>query len=150
MSRIDFGWCFFENVEELLLFVFFRVWARACICSLYSCVCNSVLAYTGVFLRLCIHRNGPAYVESCLLTWALTRVHEMLGRSPTLPIFTLFSIVSPPYAILTPFFFVILAFEKHRIILFIFILSLKHHMPKFRLDHESSVIFLFIVITPLC
>ena len=121
MSSIDFGWCFIENVEELLLFVFMRAWARPCVCILYSWIRNSVLAYAGMFLRLCVHGNGPTYMGSCLCAWALTRVCEMLGKSPTLPIFTPFSTISPPYAILTPFF-IIFASENHCIILFIFIL----------------------------
>jgi len=32
-----------ENVEELLLSVFLCVWARACIRSLYLCICMLVL-----------------------------------------------------------------------------------------------------------
>ena len=142
MPRIDFGWCFFKNVEELLLSMFLRVQVRACACS-------SVLSYAGMFLRLYICGNGSTYVGSCLCAWALTCVCETLGRSPTLLIFTHFSIVSPLCAILTPFF-VILASEHHCIILFIFILASKHHIPKFHLKRESNVIFLFVVIIPLC
>mgnify|MGYP006869195136 CR=1 FL=1 len=91
MSRIDFGWCFFENVKELLLFMFLRAWAWAYICSLYSCVRSSVLAYTGMFLSLCVHRNGLTYAGSYLHGWALTCVHETPGRSPALPILLLFN-----------------------------------------------------------
>ena len=61
-------------------------------------------------------------MEFCLHVWALIRVHETLGKSPTLPIFTPFSIVSLPYAILTHLF-VIFSFEYHSIILFIFTLT---------------------------
>ena len=121
MPRIDFGLCFFENVEELVLFVFLHAWAQAYIC-------NSILAYVGMFLRFCVHGNGPTYTGSCLRAWALTRVHEMPGRSPILPIFTPFSIVSLPYANLTHLF-VIFASKCHCIILFIFTLTSKRHMP---------------------
>ena len=38
MFRIDFGSCMLENIEELLLSVFFYVWARAYVRSLDSCV----------------------------------------------------------------------------------------------------------------
>ena len=103
MSRIDFGWCFFENVEELLLFVFLHAWAWACVRSLHSCVCSSILAYVDLFLRLCVRGNRPTCARFCLCTWALTCVREMLGRSLTLLIFTYFSTISLPYAILTPF-----------------------------------------------
>ena len=149
MSRIDFGWCFFENVKELLLFVILHAWARAYVRSLYSCVRNSILTYAGMFLSFYICGNGPAYVGSCLRAWASTRVRETLGKSPTLPIFTPFSTVSLPCAILTHLF-VILTFEYHYIILFIFTLASTHHIPKFHLNHESNVIFLFAVIIPLC
>ena len=76
---------------------------------LYSCVRSSVLVYIVLFLRLYVRRNGFAYAGSCLRTWALTCVRETLGRSPFLPIFTYFSFVSLPCAILTHFF-VIFAF----------------------------------------
>ena len=111
MCRIDFGLCFFENVEELRLSVFLYVWPQACVCSLYLCVHSSVLAYTGMFLRFCIRGNRLAYAGSCLRVWTLTCVHKTPCKSSTLPIFTSFSTISPPYAILTPFF-VILASEK--------------------------------------
>ena len=68
MSRIDFGCCIFENVEELLLSVFLRVWARACVRCLYSSVRSFVLTYTGLFLRLCTRGNGLTYTGSCLRT----------------------------------------------------------------------------------
>ena len=90
MSRIDFGWCLLENVEELLLSMFLCAWARACVCNLYSCVHSSVLAYAGVFLSFCVRGNGPTYAGSCLCAWALTRVHEMPSRSLALSIFTAF------------------------------------------------------------
>ena len=51
-------------------------------------------------------------------------MYKTLGRGPTLSIFTLFSTVSLPYAILTHVF-VIFTPEHHRILLFIFILALK-------------------------
>ena len=90
MFRIDFGRCMLENIKELLLFMLLRAWARACIRSLDSCVRSFVLAYAGMFLRFYIRRDGPAYARSYLCTWALTRIHETSGRSPTLPIFTFF------------------------------------------------------------
>ena len=135
MSRIDFRWCIFENVEELLLSVFLRAWAWACNRSLYLCIHGSVLAYTNMFLRFCVSGNGPTYAGSYLCVWALTRVCEMLDRSPTLPIFTHFSTVSPPYASLTPFFiffiflFIILVSECHCIILFISTHASRHYIP---------------------
>ena len=129
--------------------MFLRAWTRACIRILYSCIHSSILAYASMFLRLCVCGNGPAYTECYQRAWALTHVRETPGRSPTLSIFTPFSTVSPLYAILTPFF-IILASENHYIILFIFILALKHHIPKFHLNQESNVIFLFAVIIPLC
>ena len=142
MSSIDFGWCIFKNVKELLLSVFLCVWA-------WAYVRSSILTYAGMFLRLCVRGNGSAYAGSCLRAWVLTHVREPLGRSPTLPIFTPLSTIWTPYTILTPFF-VILASAHHCIILFIFILASKHHIPKFHLNQESNVIFLFAVIIPLC
>ena len=38
MSRIDFGWCIFENVEERFLSMFLHAWTRSCIRILYSCL----------------------------------------------------------------------------------------------------------------
>ena len=64
---------------------------------------------------------------SCLHTWALTLVRGALGRSSTLPIFTYFSTVSLPHAILTHLF-IIFASDYHYILLFIFILASKHHI----------------------
>ena len=90
MSRIDFGWCLLENVEELLLYVFLRAWAWACVYSLYSCVSSSVLAYVGVFLSFCVRRNGPTYAGSCLCAWAFTRIRETPGKSLALSISTSF------------------------------------------------------------
>jgi len=75
--------------------MFLHVWAQA-----YVTAC--IHAYATLFLH--------TQVCSCLHAWALTRVRETPGKSPTLPTFTLFSTVSPSYAILTPFF-VIIAFE---------------------------------------
>ena len=90
MSKIDFGWCILENVEELLLSMFLCAWARACVCNLHSCVRSSVLAYVGMFLWFYVCKDGPAYIWSCLCMRALTHVCETLGRSPTLPISLLF------------------------------------------------------------
>ena len=120
MSRIDFGRCFFENVEELLLSVFLHAWAR-------SYICSSILVYAGMFLRFRVRGNGPAYAGSCLRTWALTCIHETLGRSSTLLIFTHFSIVSLPHAILIHLLDIFTS-EYDYILLFIFILVLKHHI----------------------
>ena len=69
---------------------FLHVWARVCIHILDSCIRSFILVYVGMFLRSCVHGDGLAYVGSCLRTWALTRVRETLGKSPTLPIFTPF------------------------------------------------------------
>ena len=143
ISRIYFGWCFYKNVEELLLSMFLRVRARACVWSLYSCIHSSILTYVGMFLSLCVCGNWSVYARSCLRVWALTRVREMPCRSLTLPIFTYFSTILHPYAILTPLF-VILAFEIHYIILLSS--SSKHYIPKFHLKHEFNFIFLFAVI----
>ena len=43
MSRIDFGWCLLENVEELLLSVYLHAWAQACVRSLHSCILRHIL-----------------------------------------------------------------------------------------------------------
>ena len=126
MFRIDFGSCKLENIKELLLSVFLYAWARAYICSMNSCIHGSVLMYAGLFLRFCILRNRTANTGSCLHTRALTCVREMLGRSPTLPIFISFSSVSLLYAILTHLL-VIFTPEYHCNLLFIFILASKHH-----------------------
>ena len=133
MSRIDFRWCFFENVEELLLSMFLRAWAWACIRSLYSCVCSSILAYVSMFLRLCVCGNGLAYAGSCQRAWVLTLICETPGRSSTLPIFIYFSFVSLLREILTHLF-VIFASEYHYILLFIFILASKHHISQILLE----------------
>ena len=132
MSRIDFGWCFFENVKELLLSMFLHVWARACLRNLYSYVRNSVLAYAGMFLRLYIRRNGPAYARSCLHAWALARVRDV-RQKPCSAHFYSFLTVSLLYAILTHIL-VIFASNYHCIILFIFILALKHHISWISLE----------------
>ena len=126
MFRIDFGSCMLENIEELLLFVFLRAWARAYVHNLDLCVCNSVLAYAALFLRFCICGNGPAYAGSYLHTRALTCIHETPSRSLTLPIFTYFSSIPLLYAILTHLL-VIFAPEYHYILLFIFIPASKRH-----------------------
>ena len=51
-----------ENVEKLLLFVLLHAWAQAYVCSLDSCLHNTVLAYVGLFLRLCIRGVLSMYV----------------------------------------------------------------------------------------
>ena len=127
MFRIDFGSCILENIEELLLSMFLHAWTRACVRNLDSCIRGSNLAYAGLFLQFCVYGNGPAYARSYLRMWALTYVREMLGRSLTLPIFTYFSSVSLACAILTHIF-VMFAPEYPYILLFTFILALKHHI----------------------
>ena len=89
-----------------------------------SCVCNSILAYVDLFLRLYVRGDGLAYARSCLRTWAFTRVRKMLGKGLTQPIFTSFPTVSLLYAIITPLF-VNFASKHHCIFLFIFILASK-------------------------
>ena len=42
--------------------MFLRLWAWAYVRSLYSCICSFVLAYAGMFLRFCIHKDGLTYV----------------------------------------------------------------------------------------
>ena len=44
-----------EIVEGNFLSVLLRVWAQACIRILDLCVHRSILANTGLFLRLCVH-----------------------------------------------------------------------------------------------
>ena len=133
MFRIDFEWCILENVEELLLSVFLHAWARAYVRSLYSCVCNSILVYVGMFSRFCICGDEPVYMGFCLRTWVSTCVRETPGRSPTLLIFTPFSTISLPYAFPTHLF-VIFAPEYHYIILFYLHSCIEniifHHMSK--------------------
>lgn len=102
----------------------FCLWA--CIRSLNSCICGSVLVYVGLFLGFCICGSGSTYVRSCLCTRALTCIPEMPSKSLTLPIFIYFSSVSLRYVILTNLF-VIFALEYHCILLFIFILESKYH-----------------------
>ena len=92
------------NVEGLFLSVLLHAWAQACVCNLYLCVRNFVLAYTSLFLRLCVCGFCPVYVGSYLCMWALTHVRETPGRGLTLPIFTSFLTVSLLYATLTPLF----------------------------------------------
>ena len=87
-----------ENVEELLLFVLLCAWAGVYVRSLHSCIWRSILAYVGLFLRLCICGNRPAYAGSCLLMWDA-------WQRPYSAYFTSFSLVSLLYAILTHFFF---------------------------------------------
>ena len=122
--RIDFGWYILGNVNELFLSVLLCAWACACVHSLYLCVCNSVLKYASLFLRLCVRGDGPAYAGPCQRTLALSRVCETLGRGFTLPIFPSLSAISLLYAILTPLF-VIFAFDHHCILHVLFILALK-------------------------
>ena len=123
--------------------VFLRTWPWACICSSYSCIRGSVLAYAGKFLSLCVRGNGLAYAGSWLHTWALTYIHEMPGRSLALPIFTYFSTVSLPHAILT----LLLSFLHSIIIISFFLSSFLHQniiFSKFYLNQESNVIFFFL------
>ena len=123
----------FENVEGHLLSVLLCMWARACVFSLYLCICSFVLAYVGLFLRLCIHRFWLAYTGSYLRMWALTHVCEALGKGLTLLNFSSFSIVSLLYEILTPLFVIL-----HLNITASFFLSLflhrKHHFSSFSLE----------------
>ena len=51
-----------ENVEKLLLSVLLHAWAGACVRSLDSCLHNAVLAYVGLFLRLCVCGVLSTYV----------------------------------------------------------------------------------------
>ena len=150
MSRINFGWCFLENVEELLLSVFLYAWARACVRSSHSCVCSSVHAYAGMFLRFCVRGNEPMYAESCSRMWALICVRETPGRSLALPLFTYFSPVSLPYAMLTPFF----SFMHLNVTTSFFLPSFMYHNTiffEFHLNHESNDISSFFeVIIPFC
>ena len=124
---------FFENVEELLLSVFLHAWAQVCVYSLHLCVRSFVLVYAGMFLRLYIFRNELSYAWSCPRAWALACVHEMLGRSLALPIFTPFSPVSLPYEILTHIF-VIFSSEHHYIILFTFTCASQYHILRISLE----------------
>ena len=90
-------------------------------------------AYVGLFLRLCVRWDGPAYAGSCPHMWALTCVHEMLGRGLTLPIFTSFSTISLLYATLTPLF-IIFSSEHHYILLLSLFLHQKHHFSTCSLE----------------
>ena len=129
--------------------VFLHAWARAYVRSLYSCVRKFILAYANLFLRLCVRGNGPVYARSCLCTWALTRVCETSSKSSTLPIFTYFSSVSLPCAILTHLF-VIFASAYHYILFLSSFLLQNIIISKFCLNQESNVIFFFVVIISLC
>ena len=151
VSRIDFGWCIFENVKELLLSVFLHAWARAYIRNLHSCIRNSVLVCAGMLLRLYVHGNGLAYAGSCLHAWALTRLCETSRKSLTLPIFTSFSYVSLQFAILTHIF-VIFAPEYHCILFFSLHSCIKtSYFPNSAwIRNLMSSFFLFAVIIPLC
>ena len=137
MSRIDFGWCFLENVEEL----------RTQLAFMRTQLCSCVHRYV---LEVCVRGNEPVYVESCPRMWALTYVHETPGRSLALPLVTYFSPVSLPYAMLTPF----LSFLFLNVTKSFFLPSLMHHNTiffKFHLNHESNDISsFFVVIIPLC
>ena len=79
-----------KNVEELLLSVFLHAWAQASVCNLHSRIRSFVLAYTGMFLRFYVCRDGPTYAWSCLCMWALIRVRDTPGESPTLHISLIF------------------------------------------------------------
>ena len=138
-----------KNVEGHILSLLLHAWALACVCSLDLCVHRSVLAYVGLFLSLCIRGFWPMYAGSCLRTWVLIRVHEMLGRGLTLPIFTSFSTVSLLYANPTPLF-VIFAPKHHCILLFYLYSCIENIMfHHFHLNQEPSVIFFFYSPHPL-
>jgi len=62
MFRIDSRLFFLENVEELLLSVFLRAWAWACICRLYSCVRRCVLEVLRTWEWTCIREVFSACV----------------------------------------------------------------------------------------
>ena len=62
MFRIDFGWCFLENVEEMLLSVSLRAWTWACVRSLYSGVCRCVLEV----LRMWEWTNIRGVLSACV------------------------------------------------------------------------------------
>jgi len=96
------------------------------------CIRRFVLAYVGLFLHM----------GSCLRTWALTSVHEMSGRSSTLPIFTYFSSDSLLHAILTHLF-EIFTFEYRYILFLSSFLYQNIIFSKFYLNQESNIIFLF-------
>ena len=93
---------------------------------LFSCLRRYVFEALHTWEWTCI-------CGSCLCAWALAHVHETLGRSSTLSIFIYFSSVSLLHAILTHLF-VIFASEYHCILLFIFILALKHHISQILLE----------------
>ena len=122
-----------ENVDGVFLFVLLRAWAQACVYSLDLCICSFVLTNAGLFLRLCVHGDGPAYTGSYLRTWALTRVHEVLSRGLTLPIFTFLSTISLLYAILTPLFVIFPSEHLASSFLSLF-LHQKHHFSSFSLE----------------
>ena len=148
MSRIDFGWCFFENVKELLLFVILHAWARAYVRSLYSCVRNSILTYAGMFLSFYICGNGPAYV-GVMFTYVgfdprMWDAWQKLYSAHFHFLFNRFTTICNPN---TPF---VIFSSKHRyILLFIFILTsktsffinfawIKNLMPSSSFLHSSS------------
>ena len=80
------------------------------------------------------------YVFEDLHTWewicvwgGLVCVRGLFGRSLALPIFIPFSTILLPYAVLTHLFGHFL-FEHHCIILVIFILTSKYHIPRISLE----------------
>ena len=115
-----------------------------CLCScmrgLRPAYAACIHAYVDLFLLTQVCSWGFVYVGinlrtwgSCLRVWALTYVREMPGRSLALPIFTYFSPVSLPYAMLTHIF-VIYVFEYHYIILFTFTYALQYHFLRISLE----------------
>ena len=132
-----------------------------CLCScmrgLRPAYAACIHAYADLFLLTQVCSWGFVYVGinlrtrgSCLRVWALTYVCEMPGRSLALPIFTYFSPVSLPYAILHIF----LLFMYLNITTSFFLPSLMHYNTiffEFHLNHESNDTFsFFAVIIPLC
>ena len=71
MFRIDFGSCMLENIEELLLSVFFYVWARAYVRSLDSCVWWLLITSTA---WPALASKGPSLVWTVCraFSWVLT------------------------------------------------------------------------------
>ena len=143
---MDFGWCFFENVEEMPLFVFLHAW----------------LLTQLVFMHTQLYSWVRRYVFKALHAWEWTCVRKVLSKCIGFDLYMWDTWQKPYFAHFHTFFnhltsicnsntlFVILASENRCIILSIFILTSKHNVPKFHLNHESNVIFLFAVIIPLC
>ena len=134
MFKIDFGWCMLENVEKLLLFVLLHAWAQAYVCSLDSCLHNTVLAYVGLFLRLCIRGVLSMYVGFDPRTWDV-------WQKPCSAHFHFFFIYFTSICNFnTPLCH--FSLEFHYILPFIFILASKTlFFYQFCLNQESNVIF---------